>query len=258
MNPLLHHRLLNEDTDGTPLVLIHGLFGAGDNLMGIARGFTDRPVVLVDLRNHGRSFHAATMSFDEMAEDVAQVIESLGWPQADVVGHSLGGKVAIQLAQLRPSVVRRLVVADIAPIAYPPHHQSVLAGLQAIDVSAVISRRQADEVLAEYVIEAGVRNFLLTNLVRAPEGGYAWRMNLPGLIASYEVIRSAPAFVGGYAGPTLYVRGELSDYIQPASEEAINRYTPAATIQTLAGCGHWLHAEKPADFNQSVRAFIES
>lgn len=257
MNPSLNHRLLNEDTADTPLVLIHGLFGAGDNLMGIARAFPDRPVVLVDLRNHGRSFHAATMSFDEMADDVASVIESLGWPQVDVVGHSLGGKVAIQLAQRRANLVRRLVVADIAPIVYPPHHQSVLAGLQAIDVSAVTSRRHADEVLAEYVSEVGVRNFLLMNLVRAPEGGYAWRMNLPGLIANYEVIRSAPAYLGGYAGPTLYVRGEFSDYIQSANEEAIKQYTPAATIQTLAGCGHWLHAEKPAEFNQLVKGFIE-
>jgi esterase len=253
---LLNTRTLHPEASGLPLVLIHGLFGASENLLGIGRVFPGRPVLSVDLRNHGRSFHAPTMTFAEMAADVARTIRARGWSQVDVVGHSLGGKVAIQLAQQEPDLVRKLVVADIAPVAYPPGHREILAGLHALDPSTVEGRREADQALASFVPEGGVRSFLLMNLVRNAQGTFEWRFNLPALFDNYETIRSAPDLLEPFAGATLYLRGGESAYVLPEYRTLMSHYTPHFEVQTLEGCGHWLHAEKPAEFNQRVQDFL--
>ncbi len=256
MPELLYCRDENPDAAGVPLVLVHGLFGASENLMGIARAFDHRPVILVDLRNHGRSFHADSMSQTEMAGDIVHLLDDKGWPQVDFLGHSLGGKVGLQLSQLAPERLRRLVVADIAPVDYKPHHQLILEGLDAVDLDRIRSRGDADKVMSEYIEEAGVRSFLLMNLVRNPEGGYRWRCNLDAFKSNYDSIRRAPEFHQSFSGDCLYIRGGNSDYIQPEYQAAIERFTPIATVQTLEGCGHWLHAEKPTEFNQLAKAFL--
>jgi len=256
MNPTLNTRLLNQEKTGTPLVLVHGLFGAGENLMGIARAFGNRPVALVDLRNHGRSFHSVSMTQREMAEDVAQVIRGLGWHKVDYIGHSLGGKVGIQLSQDFPQLLRKLVIADIAPVNYPPGHGEIFAALDAVNPEHVDSRREADQLMQPHVAEAGIRGFLLMNLVRAKEGGFDWRCNIPAMKANYEHIRQAPDFVKGFQGATLYIAGGNSDYILPEHHSDIMRYHPNAIIRTLPDTGHWLHAEKPHEFNQWVVDFL--
>jgi esterase len=258
MTEYLYCRDENTEQMGTPLLLIHGLFGASENLMGIARAFTDRPVALVDLRNHGRSFHADTMTQREMAEDIAKLLAHKGWQSVDVVGHSLGGKVALQLSQLYPHLINHLIVADIAPVDYKPHHQLILEGLDAVDTQTVKSRSEADKVMSEYIDEPGVRSFLLMNLVRNPAGGYQWRCNLEGLKANYQSIRSAPEFIQPFARRTLYIRGGNSDYVLVQHQPQIDQFTPHATVVTLEGCGHWLHAEKPEAFNQQVSEFLKS
>jgi esterase len=256
MTELLYCREESADQPGRPLLLIHGLFGASENLMGIARAFKDRPVALLDLRNHGRSFHASSMTQTEMAEDIVTLLDDKGWSQVDILGHSLGGKVALQLSQIHPERIHRLIVADIAPVAYKPHHQLILEGLDAVDLDTIKSRGDADKVMSEYIEEQGVRSFLLMNLVRADEGGYRWRCNLDVLKHCYEDIRQAPEFVSPFNGPCLYLRGGKSDYVLPEYQGAIDQFTPNAQIDTLEGCGHWLHAEKPRDFNKKVCEFL--
>lgn len=256
MSELIYCRDESSAASGRPLILIHGLFGASENLMGIARAFDDRPVSLVDLRNHGRSFHADTMTQTEMAEDIISLLDAKGWDKVDVLGHSLGGKVGLQLSQLMPERIGRLVVADIAPVDYKPHHQLILEALDAVDTDCVKNRSEADKVMSEYIEEAGIRSFLLMNLVRSPKGGYQWRCNLEGLEKNYPVIRCAPEFQQGFQGPCLYIRGGDSDYVLDTHQTAIDRFTPNADMQTLEGCGHWLHAEKPAEFNLLARDFL--
>ncbi|WP_439133444.1 alpha/beta fold hydrolase [Pseudomaricurvus sp.] len=256
MSELIYCRDEFSGASGQPLLLIHGLFGASENLMGIARGFEDRPVGLVDLRNHGRSFHADSMTQTEMAEDIIRLLDAKGWDKVDVLGHSLGGKVSLQLSQIMPERINRMVVADIAPVDYKPHHQLILEALDAVDTATIKSRSEADKVMSEYIEEAGIRSFLLMNLVRSAEGGYQWRCNLDGLKANYEVIRCAPEFQQAFDGPCLYIRGGSSDYVVDAYRTEINRFTPGAEIKTLEGCGHWLHAEKPAEFNQLAKDFL--
>ncbi len=256
MTELLYCRDENVDQLGRPLLLIHGLFGASENLMGIARAFPERPVALVDLRNHGRSFHSDSMSQAEMAEDIVALLDDKGWSQVDILGHSLGGKVALQLSQNHPEHIHRLIVADIAPVAYKPHHQLILEGLDAVDLATIKSRSDADKVMSEYIEEPGVRSFLLMNLVRAAEGGYRWRCNLDVLKRCYESIRQAPEFSAPFTGPCLYVRGGKSDYVLSEHQSVIEQFTPHATMKTREGCGHWLHAEKPREFNQLVADFL--
>lgn len=256
MQPTLNARFLNQEKSGTPLVLVHGLFGAGENLMGIARAFGNRPVALLDLRNHGRSFHTASMTQREMAQDVARTIRVLGWHQVDYLGHSLGGKVGIQLSQDFPELIRKLVVADIAPVNYAPGHGEIFSALDAVNPQHVASRREADQLMQPHIAEAGIRCFLLMNLVRADGGGFDWRCNIPAMKANYEQIRNAPDFSNGFAGDTLYIAGGNSDYILPQYHADILRYHPNAIIKTLEGTGHWLHAEKPQEFNQWVVDFL--
>jgi esterase len=256
MQSLLNTRIVNPEKSGTPVILVHGLFGNGENLMGIGRAIEDRPLCLVDLRNHGRSFHADSMTQRAMAEDIAAVIRSQGWNKVDFIGHSLGGKVGIQLSQDHPELINKLLIADIAPVDYPPGHQEIFAAFDSVDPSAVASRREADELMKPHVAEAGIRGFLLMNLVRAEQGGFQWRCNLEAIKANYEDVRKAPDFVAPFGGTVLYIRGGASDYVLGEHKATIEQYHPNARIKTIAGAGHWLHAEKSADFNALVTEFL--
>lgn len=261
----LHYRLLgaSDESDesgseksGDWVLLIHGLFGAGDNLAALGKALQDEfRVVLVDLRNHGRSPHCAAMSFAAMAADIALLQDTLGIARSHVVGHSLGGRVAMQLALHHAQRVRRLVVADIAPVAYAPHHTAILAALQAADLAGIASRGEVDAQLAQSIADNGVRQFLLKSLYKEDEV-WRWRFNLPALQASYANITAAQSG-GPFAGPTLFIKGGLSDYIRPEHEGAMRALFPRFELETIAGAGHWLHGEKPAEFNQLVRQFLQ-
>jgi esterase len=251
----LHHVVLGESGDW--VLLLHGLFGSGDNLNTLAKALADRfRVVLVDLRNHGRSPHAPTMTLAEMAADIALLQDTLGIASSAVLGHSLGGKVAMQLALGAAARVQKLVVADIAPVAYAPHHQAVFAALEAIDLAALQSRQQADALLAETLTEPGLRQFLLKGLYRE-QSQFRWRFNLPALHACYDAVLAAPQGEP-FAGPTLFIKGGASDYILAEHEGQMRALFPQFTFRMISGAGHWLHGEKPAAFNRLVQQFLEA
>lgn len=257
----VHIAPLNFETLGQPsapaIVLIHGLFGDLDNLKSISRALSDsHHVINVDLRNHGQSPWADTMPFSAMAADVLAVLDSLGIEQAHVLGHSLGGKVAMEIALNHPNRVRSLVVADIAPVSYAPSHNTILGALEGIDLEHIDSRQAADVALANSIQEKGVRQFLLKNL-RKTDSGWAWRMNLAALRHCYPDLIGAPASDLVYNGPVLFIRGGNSNYIQAQHKNAILTRFPHAQSKTIAGVGHWLHAEKPVVFNGLVERFLD-
>lgn len=254
MRSLPMHYALHGDA-GEWVLLLHGLFGSGDNLGALARALAaDFRVVAMDLRNHGRSPHAPTMTLAEMAGDAVALLDTLGIDAAHVVGHSLGGKVAMQLALGHPARVRRLVCADIAPMQYTPHHQGIFAGLQAVDLAALHQRGDADAVLAHFIDAAPVRQFLLKSLYR-DDAGFHWRFDLQALIANYAEVLAPPTGTP-FAGPTLFIKGELSDYLLPEYEPTIRALFPNCGVKIINGTGHWLHGEKPAVFNGLVRSFL--
>lgn len=238
------------------VVLLHGLFGSGDNLGALARALApDYRVLSVDLRNHGRSPHSATMTLAELAGDVLALLDALAVDRAHVVGHSLGGKVAMQLALNAPARVERLVCADIAPVRYAPHHQGIFAGLQAVDLATLSQRGDADAVLARYVDELPVRQFLLKSLYR-DDAGFHWRFDLESLIANYEEVLAAPAGKP-FAGPVLFIKGGDSDYLLPEHAVEVKALFPNFRVKVIEGTGHWLHGEKPVVFNKLVKVFLD-
>ncbi len=243
---------------GRPLILIHGLFGSLDNLGALGRSLEDAfTVTAVDVRNHGKSFHGSDMTYPALARDVLAVMDHLAIDNAAVVGHSMGGKIAMQLALLAPERVSALVAADIAPVAYTRnHHQGVFAGLTDIDPSRYDSRKQVEEALARYVTEPGTRQFILKNLQRGDDGFY-WRLNVKALVDNYGDILDAPKG-NPYPGPTLFVKGSESDYLTAEHKDAVAGVFPKAQLKVIQGTGHWLHAEKPAVFNKLVGDFLRA
>ncbi|RUO44331.1 alpha/beta hydrolase [Aliidiomarina taiwanensis] len=257
-----HHAIsLNHETLGSPenpaVLLIHGLFGDLDNLKSISRALSDAYYVInIDLRNHGQSPWVSSMSFPEMAADVLALLDTLEIQQAHILGHSLGGKVAMEVAMHHPERIRSLVVADIAPVRYPPSHNTILAALTALPLNQVKNRQDADARLARDIKIKGVRQFLLKNLTKTDEG-WAWRMNLADINACYPELIGAPGSNKVYEGPTLFIRGGLSDYIQAKHKTEILARFPNAQSKTMSGVGHWLHAEKPLIFNGLVQRFLD-
>ena len=244
---------------GQPLVLLHGLFGMGNNLGAVARALQSHyRVHSLDLPNHGRSGWLDGGDLPAMAECVRLWMEHHGLESARFLGHSLGGKVAMQLALSHPERVEALVVADIAPVAYPPHHDAIFAALDAVAAARCRSREEASELMARYIAEAGVIQFLLMSLQRGGDGSYAWRFNLEGIRRDYSALRDAPAAVAPYAGPVLFIKGGESDYIREENRHQILGLFPHATLKMMPGCGHWLHAERPSLFNSIARRFLES
>ncbi len=238
--------------------LLHGLFGSASNLTQLAKALEPAfRVFRVDLRNHGESFHLETMSLRDMAGDVRRLMSHLGIERAAFVGHSLGGKVAMQLALQSPECVSRLIVADIAPVAYKPHHNATLAALCGLDLRALKSRAEADAALADVEPELGVRQFLLKNLARNDEGRWRWKLNLDAINQCYDDLRQAPEGTA-FTGPTLFLKGENSAYIQTAHSAAMNNLFPQHELTVISDTGHWLHAEKPAVFNAAVGHFLEA
>lgn len=250
---------LHSDISGegsVPVVLLHGLFGSTSNLIGVTRSLeADFKVVRFDLRNHGKSAHSEVMDIPSMSADVAAAMAELDIPEAYVLGHSLGGKVAMDLAATRGDKVKALVVADIAPVSYGRGHDAILDGLLGLDLQALRNREQADAQLKPAVPELAIRQFLLKNLARDGDSGWKWKMNLPAIAASYDRLREAPSNEV-YSGPTLFIRGEKSRYIIDENRVPIMRQFPDARLETIAGAGHWLHAERPEEFNALVRGFL--
>lgn len=241
-----------------PLVIAHGLYGSGRNWGVIARRLADRrEVVAVDMRNHGESPRFPTQGYPEMAADLAEVIGTLGG-EADLLGHSMGGKAAMQLALTGGAAIRRLVVADIAPVAYThdqSHHARAMMGL---DLTGVATRGEADRRLASVVEDPGLRAFFLQSLDLKATGGPRWRLNLPVLEAEMAKIVGWPGTQGRFDHPTLFLTGADSRYVLPEHRETIRALFPKARFARLPGAGHWLHADKPREFEETVRVFLEA
>lgn len=242
---------------GLPLVVIHGLFGAQDNWRShILRWSEDRHVISMDLRNHGRSDHDQAMTYALMAEDVLATLASLGINQAHVLGHSMGGKVAAQIAFSKPQVLHSLIMADIAPVPYAPRHQSVLAGLRAIDLTALASRKQGLEILNQHEADIKVCQFLIKSLYRNDAGEFAWRFNIDAIEDQYDYISAAPEGAP-YTGPTLVLKGDKSEYITAEHRPVFAKMLPQTQLKVMTDCGHWLHAEKPDLFVRLVNRFLQ-
>jgi len=243
---------------GTPVTLLHGLFGQARNFGLIQREIAARARVMsLDLRNHGESPHAAGMDYRVMAADVAETLRAADAAPAAVLGHSMGGKVAMTLALTAPEVVRRLVVADIAPATYPPFFRRYAEAMLTLPLRAGLTRREAEAHLAPVVPEAGVRAFLLQNLdLAAPVP--RWRIGLREIAEALPEIEGWPDLPAGarYDGPVLFLRGGRSDYVRPEHEERIRALFPRVAFGTLEKAGHWVHAEDPVGFLAAVTPFL--
>ncbi len=253
----IHHPAITP-SDTVPLVIVHGLYGSGRNWGVIARRLADtRDVVAVDMRNHGESPWSASHSYPELASDLAEVIRALGG-KADLLGHSMGGKAAMQLALTQGHLVRKLVVADIAPVAYGHDQTRHVHAMRALDLTGVTTRGEADRRLAKLVDEPSLRAFFLQSLDIKAQGGPRWRLNLDVLEAEMAKIVGWPGTEGQFAGPTLFLTGADSQYVKPEYRDTIRALFPAARFARIPGTGHWLHAEKPREFEETVRVFLNA
>lgn len=238
-----------------PVVLIHGLFGQARNLGVIARALSEtRHVLSVDLRNHGDSPWDDRMDYDALAGDVAEVIRAHGG-RADVVGHSMGGKTAMRLATTEPALLRRLVVLDIAPVSYGHTQSGIIDAIEATDLDGITARSAADAALSARITDAGTRAFVLQSLdLRATPP--RWKMNLAALRENMHRLTGWPDGGRPFEGPALFLHGGDSEYVDDAGIAAIRALFPQATIAAMPGCGHWLHAEKPAEVARQVADFL--
>ena len=244
---------------GPPAVVLHGLFGSGTNWRTIARRLWNRlECHLVDQRNHGRSPHARGMGYPALAADVHAYLDTHEIDRTGLIGHSMGGKTAMTLALSAPERVRWLVVADIAPAPSPSDHRPVLDALRALPIDGLTSRAVAEAALAPAIPDLGLRRFLLQNLVHAT-GGLRWRIDLDAIANALPDLTHFPSTAPDavYEGPTLFVRGERSNYVAAHHEPRIGALFPAASIVTVARAGHWLHAEQPVAVTTAVESFLD-
>ncbi len=241
---------------GPPLIILHGLFGSWENWGGQARQLSQHyTVYAMDLRNHGRSPHSDEMDYPTMVEDVQHTMAIHGIDNAMVIGHSMGGKAAMLLSLTHPELVNRLVVVDISPRTYEPGHNEVFEALCGLDITGIKSRSEADKLVATKIPDLGVRAFVLKNLTRA-EQGFAWKMNLPVLQEKYANLIAGINSDNQYMGPTLFIKGANSDYIEKQDQPLINALFPNAKAKIIDGTGHWPHSEKSTVFFKILTKFL--
>lgn len=245
---------------GVPLVILPGLFGSTGNWRPMARRLAVKyRVLVVDLRNHGRSPHADSMRYEEMAEDVLMLLDKQGMARVALLGHSMGGKVAMTFALAYPNRVGALLVADVAPVRYGHDRDRLLAALLTLPVATLRDRSEADAALATHIEDERLRQFLLQNLKREGDG-FRWRVNLGAIAANMDSLVGFPAFDAcvTYPGPTCFLAGGLSRYVRPEHWASVLLSFPNAKLVTLPEAGHWLHAEAPEDFLAAVLEFLAS
>jgi len=247
------------ETERPAIVLMHGLFGSSGNWGSVARQLAARYHVLVpDLRNHGRSPHAPRHDYPAMAGDVLELLDRHAVQSATLVGHSMGGKVAMHLALTAAARVAGLVVVDMAPVSYTHGFEVVLAGFAAVDLGGIGSRADANAQMRSAVPGSAVRAFLLQNLERR-DGRWCWRHNLQALAAAQSTITGFPDYPveAVYAGPTLFLHGALSDYVRPSHHVVIRQRFPNAGLEAIEGAGHWVYADQPAAFLECLDGFLD-
>jgi pimeloyl-ACP methyl ester carboxylesterase len=251
----LNYKKLGE---GHPLIILHGLFGSLDNWMTLAKKWSEKyEVWIVDQRNHGQSPHSDDFDYQLMAEDLKDLIEEHSIEKPIVLGHSMGGKTAMEFAVNNPDSLAKLLVVDIAPVSYQVHHYDIIEALESVDLNKVQSRKDAEEHLQKKIKEFGVRQFLLKNLYRKAKNEYAWRFNLPVIKKQIVPISEWSISDKSYNGDTLFVSGEKSAYILPEYGAEIAGKFPNYELEEIANSGHWIHAEAPDEFSKVVESFME-
>lgn len=258
----LNFQYFSGNDQNTPLIVLHGLFGSANNWRTLCKRYAGhRDVYALDLRNHGQSPHHPRMTFENMAEDVLAFMNRKKLESCNLLGHSMGGKVAMQLALDQPERVERLIVADIAPKTYPPRHDDVLDAIGLIDKTHITTRNQADKLIQHILPEQATRLFLLTNLSRGDNGEYQWRIDIQAIRDNYDIISDTPPATNAgrpFVKPALFLRGGKSFYIQPEDESLITSLFPNAVIKEIPNAGHWVHAEQPDAFYEITQPFLDA
>ena len=246
--------------EGKPLLILHGFLGMSDNWKSLGTQFATQgfQVHMLDLRNHGRSFHSPEFNYDVMVEDVLDYCNANNLGAINIIGHSMGGKIAMLFAVTYPEKVEKLIIADIGTKYYRPHHQEILAGLNAIDFSKKPDRNEVDEILKTYVPDFGTRQFLMKSLYWQEPRQLAFRFNLAVFNTTIEEIGKALPIEAKFSKPTLFIRGGNSSYIRDKDFDGIKAHFPNAIIETIPNVGHWLHAENPKDFFEKTTEFLNS
>ncbi len=253
----LHSKILGE---GQPLLILHGFLGMSDNWKSLGNQYAQNnfQVHLIDQRNHGKSFHSDDFDYGFMSSDVIQYMDYHQIERAHFIGHSMGGKTAMQLAVTNPDRISKLLVADIAPKYYPPHHQYIIDALGNLDLDSISSRKEADTVLSQYLPEFGIRQFLLKNLFWEEPGKLGFRFNFDILKDKMDEIGENINSNEKYDGPALFLHGDRSEYILPNDFSEIKKHFPNSEIETVSNAGHWLHAENPKQFFEKSLRFLNS
>lgn len=257
MTQILNSKILGQ---GSPLLILHGFLGMSDNWKTVGSKYADAgyEVHLIDQRNHGSSFWSNEFNYDVLAEDLNRYMQHHTIDHAILLGHSMGGKTAMQFACTYPDRTYKLMVADIAPKYYPPHHDQIIEGLNSLNFDHISSRKDADEQLSQYINNLGVRQFLLKNLYWVEKTRMGFRFNLPLLSQKMEEIGENIGATDIYRGRTLFLRGDKSEYVSNADLAEIERHFPLAKLETIANAGHWLHAENPEQFFEKSISFMNS
>jgi pimeloyl-ACP methyl ester carboxylesterase len=252
---ILHSRIIGE---GKPLLILHGFLGMSDNWKTLGNKYAESgfEVHLIDQRNHGKSFHSPDFDYEILANDLKAYASHHNITKSNLIGHSMGGKTAMQFACSYPQMVANLIVADISPKYYPPHHNDIIDGLKSLDFNKISSRGEADEELSKRIPNLGIRQFLLKNLYWVEKGRLGFRFNLSVLQNKMEEIGENIDTTASFSGETLFLRGDRSEYILQNDFETIKRHFPSANIETISNAGHWLHAENPNEFLSNTLNFL--
>lgn len=257
MSEILHSRIIGS---GTPLIILHGFLGMSDNWKTLGAKYAENgyETHLIDQRNHGKSFHSQNFNYDLLSDDLKRYIEHHTLGKICIIGHSMGGKTAMQFACDHTELTEKLIVADISPKYYPPHHHDIINGLRALDFEKIKSRGDADAELSKFLSDFGTRQFLLKNLFWAEKGKLALRFNLPVLSTKMEEIGENISATAQFGGPTLFLKGDASEYVAETDLPEIKRHFPLAKIDTIENAGHWVHAANPTQFFEKSLAFMNS
>jgi pimeloyl-ACP methyl ester carboxylesterase len=254
--PSLFYR---EQGTGDPIIILHGIFGSSDNWMTVARSLSsDYKVFTLDQRNHGQSFHSDKFDYPSMVNDLKKFIAEHEIVNPFIIGHSMGGKVAMNFAISFPELLKELVIVDISPRSYPIHHDNILEGLSSIELDKLQSRNDADTQLSKYVSDSTTRNFLLKNLSRDETGNFTWKINLPVIRMKMEWVGIGLPGNDKFEKKTLFIKGEKSNYINEQDYDLIKARFPNSEIKVIKDAGHWVHAEQPELFITLLNDFLKS
>ena len=254
---ILHSKIIGQ---GKPLLILHGLLGMGDNWITLGRQYAERgfEVHLVDQRNHGKSFHDEDMSYEDLTEDLYHYVQAHEIEQFDLIGHSMGGKTAMSFAIQYPELLHKIIIVDIAPKAYPPHHYFIFDTIKKIDLNKFSSRQQIEEFVMQYINSPAIVKFILKNLARDENKAFVWKANMSVLSESLEEIGEALPPMQVSRVPALFVKAVNSPYILPKDFSLIRAHFPNADIVTISQSGHWVHAEKPVVFFEKTLNFLKA